>query len=40
MKTGAQFIAETLDSYGVTHIFFVPAIMSHTLAQLDLRTNI
>ena len=40
MKTGAQFIAESLESYGVTHVFFVPAIMSHTLAQLDLRTNI
>ena len=40
MKTGAEFIADALDSYGVTHVFFVPAIMSHTLAQLDLRTNI
>ena len=40
MKTGAQFIAESLESYGVTHVFFVPAIMSHTLAELDLRTDI
>ena len=40
MKTGSQFIADSLNSYGVTHVFFVPAIMSHTLAQLDLRTDI
>jgi acetolactate synthase-1/2/3 large subunit len=38
--TGAQFIADTLAEYGVTHVFFVPAIMSHTLAELDKRTNI
>ena len=40
MKTGAQFIADALEAYGVTHVFFVPAILSHTLAQMDLRTNI
>ena len=38
--TGAQFIADSLEAYGVSHIFFVPAIMSHTLAQLELRTGI
>jgi acetolactate synthase-1/2/3 large subunit len=38
--TGAQFIAKSLESYGVSHVFFVPAIMSHTLAQLDLNTGI
>ncbi len=38
--TGAQFIAKSLESYGVTHVFFVPAIMSHTLAALDLSTGI
>ncbi|MCH7729290.1 MAG: thiamine pyrophosphate-binding protein [Planctomycetes bacterium] len=40
MNTGAQYIADALEGYGVTHVFFVPAIMSHTLAQMDLRTNI
>lgn len=38
--TGARFIAEMLEAYGVTHVFFVPAIMSHTLAQLERRTGI
>ena len=38
--TGARFIAETLDAYGVSHVFFVPAIMSHTLAELERRTGI
>src|SRR5688500_20159786 len=38
--TGARFIAETLEAYGVTHVFFVPAIMSHTLAELERRTGV
>lgn len=38
--TGAQFIADMLAQYEVTHVFFVPAIMSHTLAELDKRTGI
>lgn len=38
--TGAHFIAKSLESYGVSHVFFVPAIMSHTLAELDLSTGI
>jgi len=38
--TGAQFIADSLHAYGVTHVFFVPAILSHTLAELDKRTSI
>jgi len=38
--TGAQFIADSLEAYGVTHVFFVPAVLNHTLAQLDLRTDI
>ncbi len=39
-QTGAQFLAEGLHAYGVTHVFFVPAILSHTLAELDRRTPI
>jgi acetolactate synthase-1/2/3 large subunit len=38
--SGAQFIADSLAAYGVTHVFFVPAIMNRTLAELDLRTGI
>jgi len=38
--SGAQFIADSLAAYGVSHVFFVPAIMSHTLAELDLRTDV
>jgi len=38
--TGAQFLADSLFGYGVTHVFFVPAILSHTLAELDKRTPI
>jgi acetolactate synthase-1/2/3 large subunit len=38
--TGAQFIAKSLEAYGVSHVFFVPAIMSHTLAELDMGTGI
>ncbi len=38
--SGAQFIADSLAAHGVSHVFFVPAIMNHTLAELDLRTDI
>jgi len=38
--SGAQFIADSLAAYGVSHVFFVPAIMSQTLAELDLRTDV
>src|SRR5215218_750275 len=38
--TGARYLAESLEAYGVTHVFFVPAILSHTLAELDRRTSI
>ena len=34
-KTGARFIAETLKGYGVTHVFFVPAILQRTLVELE-----
>ncbi len=35
--SGAQFMADALHAYGVTHIFFVPTILSHSLAQMDER---
>ncbi|MBW1995407.1 MAG: thiamine pyrophosphate-binding protein, partial [Deltaproteobacteria bacterium] len=33
--TGARFIAETLKGYGVTHVFFVPAILRQTLVEME-----
>lgn len=38
--TGAQFLADSLNAYGVTHVFFVPAILNHTLAEIEKRTQI
>jgi acetolactate synthase-1/2/3 large subunit len=38
--TGAQFLAECLEGYGVTHVFLVPSILVHTLYQMEKRTNI
>ena len=38
--TGAQLIADLLDNYGVTHVFFVSAILNHTMYQMELRTGI
>ena len=35
--SGAQFMADALHAYGVTHIFFVPTILSHSLAQMEER---
>jgi acetolactate synthase I/II/III large subunit len=32
---GARFIAETLHGYGVTHVFFVEAILRQTLVELE-----
>ncbi len=34
-KSGARFIGETLKGYGVTHVFFVPAILPRTLVELE-----
>lgn len=38
--TAAQFIADTFASYGVTPLFFVPVILSQTLAEIERRTSI
>ena len=39
--SGARFMADALHAYGVTHVFFVPTILSHSLAQMEERgTNI
>jgi acetolactate synthase-1/2/3 large subunit len=34
-KTGAQFIAETLHGYGVTHVFYIDAILRRTLVEME-----
>ena len=34
-KTGARFLAETLKGYGVTHVFFVEAILRRTLVEME-----
>src|SRR6185436_1872628 len=33
--TGARFIAETLKGYGVTHVFYVDAILRKTMVDLE-----
>src|SRR5512137_237030 len=33
--SGARFIAETVKGYGVTHVFFVEAILRHTLMEME-----
>ena len=38
--SAAQFIADTFASYGVTQLFFVPVILSRTLAEIERRTSI
>jgi acetolactate synthase-1/2/3 large subunit len=34
-KTGARYLAETLQQSGVTHVFFVPAILLNALAEME-----
>jgi acetolactate synthase I/II/III large subunit len=33
--TGARFIAETIKSYGVTHLFYVEAVLRRTLVEME-----
>lgn len=33
--TGARFLAETLQGYGVTHVFYVEAILRRTLVEME-----
>jgi acetolactate synthase-1/2/3 large subunit len=34
-KTGARFLAETFKGYGVTHVFFVEAMLRKTLVEME-----
>jgi acetolactate synthase I/II/III large subunit len=38
--TGARLLADAFADYGVSHVFFVPTILSRTLVELDDRTEI
>jgi acetolactate synthase-1/2/3 large subunit len=38
--TGGQVLAEMLQGYGVSHVFFVPGILRRTLVEMERRTNI
>lgn len=33
--TGSRYFAETLDAYGVSHVFFVPAIVLSAMAEME-----
>jgi len=33
--TGSRFFAEAMRVYGVTHVFFVPAILPDAMAAMD-----
>jgi len=38
--SGAEYLARTLEAYGVTAVFFVPTILSRTLYEMELHTGI
>ena len=38
--TGAEYLARSLDAYGVGAVFFVPTILSRTLYELETRTGV
>jgi acetolactate synthase I/II/III large subunit len=38
--SAAEYLAATLDAYGVTAVFFVPTILSRTLYEMERRTQI
>ena len=33
--TGAQFMAETMKAYGVTHAFYMPMIVTRGLVEME-----
>jgi acetolactate synthase-1/2/3 large subunit len=39
-RNGSQLIADLMANYGVTHVFFVPTILNHTLYEMEVRTEI
>ena len=39
-RQAAEYLAEQLDAFGVTHVFMVPAVLRRTLAEIERRTTI
>ena len=39
-QIGAAVLADMLEAYGVTHIFFLPAILRRMLREIERRTSI
>ena len=39
-RRAAAYLAEQLDTFGVTHVFMVPAVLRRTLAEIERRTPI
>jgi acetolactate synthase-1/2/3 large subunit len=37
---GAEVLAQMYDSYGVTHVVFVPTILTHTLVEMERSSSI
>ena len=35
LMSGAQFVVRTLDAYGVSHVFFVPSVLTPALAEME-----
>ena len=40
LRQAAEYLAEQLDTFGVTHVFMVPAVLRRTLAEIERRTPI
>lgn len=38
--SGAEYLARTLDAYGVSSVYLVPTVLSRTLYEMEQRTNI
>ena len=39
-KLGASVLADMLEAYGVTHVFFLPAVLRRMLREIERRTSI
>lgn len=39
-QKGSELIADMLANYGVTHVFFVPTVLTNTLYEMEVRTDI
>ena len=37
---GSTFVSNFMEAYEVSHIFFIPVILPHALAEIDKNTNI